>query len=397
VVRDDLCIDKYEYYVERFDPERADLGMQDRPRRNRKPRKTHKQLLAELTDDTADIVLGFETTYRPSRHEEGWLLSALYSFYDEGLITDVLALIKGGKEASVYLCEPHPAVGLGLLAAKVYRPRMFRNLRNDAMYRQGREVLTADGKPAGKQAGDYARAIRNKTAFGMQAAHTSWLMYEFTAMDRLYKAGAVVPRPISSSNNAILMGYHGDEQMAAPTLNTVNLERDEAELLFGEVVQNIELMLQHDLIHGDLSAYNILYWEGEITIIDFPQVVNLHSNPKARFILQRDIARTCEYFSGQGGCIAFGVVAGNGRRRGRRRLSREPGAAGCAVPGSSHEKSCRRATCLTKGLSRYPMRRPSPVSSSGTFVVRRIIRPCSPSSMGPRRATVSSGPIPWRT
>jgi len=59
-------------------------------------------------------------------------------------------------------------------------------------------------------------------------------------------------------------------------------------------------MLQHDLVHGDLSAYNILYWEGEITIIDFPQVVNLHSNPKARFILQRDIERTCEYFRGQG-------------------------------------------------------------------------------------------------
>ena len=296
----DITVDKYAYYEEQFDPAWAELRTQRRPKRNHKPKKTREETLAELTDDTADVVLGFETTYRPSRYEESWLLSSLYSFYDEGLITDVLALIKGGKEASVYLCEPHPAVGLGLLAAKVYRPRMFRNLRNDAMYRQGREVLTADGKPAGKKAGDYARAIRNKTAFGMEVAHTSWLMYEFTAMDRLYQAGAAVPQPISSSNNAILMSYHGDEQMAAPTLNTIDLIRDEAELLFGEVVQNIDLMLQHDLIHGDLSAYNILYWEGQITIIDFPQVVSLHSNPKARFILQRDIARTCEYFSRQG-------------------------------------------------------------------------------------------------
>ncbi len=300
MIQEDVTIDKYEYYAELFEPEWADHRPRRKPKANHKPKKTRDQILAELTDDTADIVLGFETTYRPSRHEESWLLSSLYSFYDEGLITDVLALIKGGKEASVYLCEPNPATGLGLLAAKVYRPRMFRNLRNDAMYRRGREVLTADGKPAGKQAGDYARAIRNKTAFGLQAAHTSWLMYEFMTMERLYQAGAAVPRPISSSNNGILMSYHGDEQLAAPTLNTINLEPDEAEALFRDVLRNVDLMLQHDLVHGDLSAYNILYWEGEITLIDFPQVVNLHSNPKARFILQRDIQRTCEYFAGQG-------------------------------------------------------------------------------------------------
>jgi RIO kinase 1 len=68
----------------------------------------------------------------------------------------------------------------------------------------------------------------------------------------------------------------------------------------------VDLMLQHELIHGDLSAYNILYWArpgggpGQMTIIDFPQVVYLHSNPRARFVLRRDIERTCEYFAGQG-------------------------------------------------------------------------------------------------
>jgi RIO kinase 1 len=233
----------------------------------------------------------------------------LQSFFDQGLISDILAQVKGGKEANVYRCQANPALGVELVAAKVYRPRMFRNLRNDAMYRQGREVLTADGKPAGKQAGDYARAIRNKTAFGMQAAHTSWLMYEFTAMEQLYQAGAAVPRPVSASDNAILMSYHGDEQMAAPTLNTVHLEPGEAEALFQRVLHNIDLMLRHNLIHGDLSAYNILYWEGEITLIDFPQVVYLHNNPKAQFILQRDVQRTCEYFALQRVCCNAAAIA----------------------------------------------------------------------------------------
>jgi RIO kinase 1 len=201
-----------------------------------------------------------------------------------------------------------------MLAAKVYRPRMFRNLRNDRMYRQGREILTPGGKPAGRDSGYIERAIRNKTLFGLQSAHTSWLMHEFTAMERLYEAGGAVPRPIAASDNAILMSYHGDEQMAAPTLKTIELERDEAEALFPEVLRNVNLMLQHDLVHGDLSAYNILYWlpdegPGEIAIIDFPQVVNLQSNQQARFILERDIQRTCEYFARQGvACDPRGIM-----------------------------------------------------------------------------------------
>jgi RIO kinase 1 len=96
------------------------------------------------------------------------------------------------------------------------------------------------------------------------------------------------------------MSYHGDEMLAAPILNSVGLEPNEANDLFQEVLRNIDLMLQQDLIHGDLSAYNILYWEGELVVIDFPQVVNLHNNRKARYILKRDITRVCEYFAQQG-------------------------------------------------------------------------------------------------
>jgi RIO kinase 1 len=134
-------------------------------------------------------------------------------------------------------------------------------------------------------------------------------MHEYTALERLYQAGGAVPQPIAASDNAILMSYLGDAHMAAPTLNTVNLEPDEAEPLFQEMLRNVDLMLQHDMVHGDLSAYNVLYWAGEITLIDFPQVTNSRANRNAYAILQRDIKRTCEYFARQGvrcdpACIA---------------------------------------------------------------------------------------------
>jgi RIO kinase 1 len=316
----DVDIDRYELYAEKYAPQWTESRAWPKPRADHKHKESRDQILAGLTDDLADIDLGFQPTYKPSRYEAGWLLASLYSFYNEGLIIDVLSQVKGGKEASVYCCEAHPATGLGLLAAKVYRPRMFRNLRKDKMYRQGRGILVASGRPAGRDSGYIERAIRNKTGFGQQAAHTSWLMHEFTALERLYEAGAAVPRPIAASENALLMTYHGDEVMAAPTLNTVRLLPVEAESLFREVVGNIHLMLQHDLVHGDLSAYNILYWQAgdspaEITLIDFPQVVNLQTNDRARFILRRDIQRTCQYFAGEGvQCDARAIFEGLWRR-----------------------------------------------------------------------------------
>jgi len=119
-------------------------------------------------------------------------------------------------------------------------------------------------------------------------------------MEDLLNAGADVPKVYAKEKNAILMDFIGDETNAAPILNSVSLDTDEAHALFNRVIHNIDLMLKHNCIHGDLSAYNILYWDGEITIIDFPQIVIPESNPSSWKIFQRDVIRVCQYFSAQG-------------------------------------------------------------------------------------------------
>jgi RIO kinase 1 len=284
---------------------------------HQKPRPHHD--LSQLVESADTLEGGFETTYKPSRHERTWLLQSLGFFFEQNLIDDVAASVKGGKEASVYRCRTHPsareAIGSPLVAAKVYRPREFRNLRNDKMYREGRPVLTADGRAVKNSDTRIMRALGKKTEFGMQVQHTSWLMYEFTTLEALYRSGAAVPKPIAAAENAILMGYAGDEQVAAPTLNEVTLQRAEAAELFHEVRRNIELLLSQDLIHGDLSAYNILYWEGRVTLIDFPQVTNSRTNPHARMIFERDVTRVCEYFQRSGvHCDAAQIAADAWRR-----------------------------------------------------------------------------------
>jgi RIO kinase 1 len=59
-------------------------------------------------------------------------------------------------------------------------------------------------------------------------------------------------------------------------------------------------MLRHNLIHGDFSAYNLLYWEDDIWMIDFPQAFPCKGNRNAWIIFQRDVERVCQYFSRQG-------------------------------------------------------------------------------------------------
>ena len=294
-------LDRYSEYEDRFDP----LTNDRQARRKRKPKAKHQPKKAEsaLREEVADLAGlegGFRTTYRPSLFEESWLPQSLGQFYDQSLITDVLARVRGGKEANVYRCAAHPVTGQTFVAAKVYRPRMFRQIRDDSLYRDGRAVLDGAGKEVRARDWRLRKALESRSDLGVQAEQTSWLMYEYSALMTLYKAGARVPQPYAISPNALLISYVGDETLAAPALSDVALDANEARELRDVTLGNIELMLQHDMIHGDLSPYNILYWEGEITLIDFPQVVALRGNKQAAALLRRDITRVCEYFSAQG-------------------------------------------------------------------------------------------------
>ena len=98
----------------------------------------------------------------------------------------------------------------------------------------------------------------------------------------------------------LLIEYLGTAHDPAPHLNDVEMEPHEAHELFGRVMRNVELWLAHNVVHADLSPFNILYWEGSLTIIDFPQAVDPRVNAKAHDLLARDIANVGRYFARYG-------------------------------------------------------------------------------------------------
>jgi RIO kinase 1 len=213
-------------------------------------------------------------------------LSVLEGFIADEVIDEVVGLVKAGKEAVVYLARkrgepPH------LFAAKIYKDVKHRSFRDDSTYRAGRFILDARTR----------RAVARGTAHGRRARFGMWTGAERAALARLHEAGADVPRLFGARGNVILMEYIGDEDGPAPMLRNLRLEHHEAARAFQRVVSNLEIFLEAGIVHADLSPYNILYWDGGITIIDFPQAVDLYKNPNAPELFARDVRNVCEFFA----------------------------------------------------------------------------------------------------
>jgi RIO kinase 1 len=289
----------FDSYLDDEDSEFVHTRRIDRKKRRLSQREKRIRFQAELIEHAdklpVDIQQNFTPSFQPAGHERVWLLNYMEAFYNSQVITDILGQVKGGKEANVYCCAAHPSTGLDLIAAKVYRPRVFRNLRNDARYRQGRTVMDEDGKAV------FSRrellAVQKNTRFGQELRHVSWLETEFQTMLLLHEAGADVPVPLMQGNNVILMEYVGAQSSPAATLNKVTLKPSEALRIYEQLVRNLVTMLACHRVHADFSAYNVLYWEGQVKIIDFPQAVDPRRNPEAYALLMRDVERLCQYFA----------------------------------------------------------------------------------------------------
>jgi RIO kinase 1 len=208
---------------------------------------------------------------------------ALEPFFDDGLIDEVVSVIKSGKEAVVYCCR----AGSKLVAAKIYKPQQFRSFRNDALYREGRVILNKRD----------ARAAAKRTAHGREVSSARWTDHEWETLRQLHRAGADVPRPIARTSGALLMEFVGSSDAGpAPLLKSAQLSTTEAEAAYSRVLRNVELMLHWYVIHGDLSPYNVLYWAGRPVVIDFPQAIDPRFNANAYALLQRDLDNIGRFF-----------------------------------------------------------------------------------------------------
>jgi RIO kinase 1 len=206
----------------------------------------------------------------------------LQELHERGFLDELLAPILRGKEASVFAGRR----GRQHVAVKLYTDANIRSFRNDAGYREGRFI------------GDkrIERAIEHHSRRGLAASQAIWVEEEFRQLAALHDAGVRVPLPLACVGMAIVMEFIGDDGVAAPRLAEAHLSAEEAHVAFAAALDALVTLVRSGLVHGDYSTYNLLWWRGNVVVIDLPQVVELERNPNAVELLQRDVRSLCASF-----------------------------------------------------------------------------------------------------
>jgi len=206
-------------------------------------------------------------------------------------VEEILGKINDGKEATVYLCRTRPDAGIGdYVAVKMYRARKFRAFANDSSY-------TNPGKLRDRRK---AKMLMQRSRRGREAAHHLWIDREWDTLNRLFAAGASVPQPHLRCDSGILMEFVGDDGAAAPKLSEVRLAQVDAQDAFRQIMRDVEILLDCRLVHGDLSAYNVLYVAGRTRLIDLPQAVSIDVAPDPWSLFLRDVTNICDHFRRRG-------------------------------------------------------------------------------------------------
>ncbi|KAH0481520.1 MAG: hypothetical protein KVP17_000193 [Porospora cf. gigantea B] len=127
---------------------------------------------------------------------------------------------------------------------------------------------------------------------------TQWCEKEFRNLRRILTEGLRCPIPIDIRGHVFCMTFVGHEGTAAPRLKDVKgLSVPEWRRVYIETVALLkELLYRCDLVHGDLSEYNLLMHLNHPYIIDVSQSVDL-SHPQAHFFLKRDCIRVTQFFN----------------------------------------------------------------------------------------------------
>jgi RIO kinase 1 len=138
------------------------------------------------------------------------------------------------------------------------------------------------------------------TKYGKKLLTGRWTGHELEMMQHAWRAGVNVPYPIGPRDDGVLMQFVGDSERAAPRLVEARLSAEEIGRARTQLIENLRRLVGAGFVHADLSAYNLLWWEDDVWLIDFPQTVDVTTNPHALEYLHRDLANVGRWFARHG-------------------------------------------------------------------------------------------------
>lgn len=198
-------------------------------------------------------------------------LFAIYKLMLKGIVKTVESVCKEGKESVVLSGKDSNG---NWLALKIYRIEY-------SNFKRMREYLAEDPRFLG------LKKDKRATVY-------NWCRREFKNMKIAYEAGVSCPKPIAFNENVLVTEFIGENGIIAPMLSDIKFEKEDAQLIYEVVLNEIEKVVKAGLVHTDFSAYNILFLD-RIFIIDFSQAVTF-KHERVKEFLKRDIKNINSYF-----------------------------------------------------------------------------------------------------
>ncbi|MCM8787999.1 MAG: serine protein kinase RIO [Candidatus Omnitrophica bacterium] len=196
----------------------------------------------------------------------------LQEFFSKKLIKSLDYCIAKGKEANVYRATTPSGEYLAVKIYRLHTPsfvKMYEYLEGDQRF-----LKVQKSKP--------------KIIF-------SWTKKEFSNLKYLSEIKVPVPKPISFKKNILIMEFLGENGIPYSALAQIGPTKPKEQKEF--LIEQIEKMYQNQIVHADLSEYNILIDDqaNRLFIIDCAQAV-LTSHPKANEWYNRDKENIERYF-----------------------------------------------------------------------------------------------------
>ena len=188
----------------------------------------------------------------------------------------LLAKLPSGKEATLYLVQCDEYVR----ALKVYTVLEQRGFQQMKGYIAGKFYKKSSDR----------KAVGKWNRYGKNLAHENWIKREYSILKRVHSLGIPAPKVYFRLSTGILMDYIGDEHSPAPKLSDLDCTQEQR-MIFGSVILGyIEHLWNGGIVHGDLSPFNVLYYQGTLILIDFPQSIDIRTHPEPETYKERDRA-----------------------------------------------------------------------------------------------------------
>jgi len=207
----------------------------------------------------------------------------------KGLFEELGGSVKSGKESIVHFATASRVPGL--VALKIFRTSAL-----------------AFTKRRGYTDGDWRmrRAVTSSRNTGKMVS--TWALKEFRNLKRLAASGVPCPEPIAVEGHVLAMEFLNDGCGPRPApilkdLDDYGVDRESWLYIYADVVISMwKMFCRANLVHGDLSEYNIVYHNNRAKVIDVGQSVDL-SHPRAHELLRRDIRVINNFFQRRCGSL----------------------------------------------------------------------------------------------